>query len=491
MAETLLGTFRPSAADPWDRAKAAHLLARAGFGGTPDDIARLAGMRFEDAVEELLEYERISDEPFPEVDFSEVRELAQALVDLRRGGADERTLREAFQQLRRADVRKFQEIRAGWVQRMIQTSRPLQEKMVLFWHGHLVSGFPDVKSAEHMAMQLALFRQMATGSFKELILAISKDPAMLSYLDNNSNRKGKPNENYARELMELFTMGVGNFTEQDVKEAARAFTGWTFVENEFVFRRGQHDDGVKTFLGRTGNLDGTDVIDIIFGQPAAARYLPRKLFESFAYLGPEESVVDELADVFRRSDWSVGAVLRAILRSALFFSPKTMRAQIKSPVQLAVGAVRALAAEVPEPALLRAIDLMGQALLYPPNVGGWPKGKGWINTATVLVRYNFSGLLLDGTMPGLGRRPAAARSTPARLDQLIDAGRVRTVGDVITQLVDRFVQAPLAPRRRWALLRAFGTNREDAPVTANDPHFPDQLRTAVHLIMSMPEYQIT
>src|SRR3989442_3159037 len=291
--------------------------------------------------------------------------------------------------------------------------------------------------------------------------------------------------------MELFTMGVGNYTEQDVKEAARAFTGWTFVDNEFVFRRGQHDDGVKTCVGRTGTLDGTDVIDIIFGQPAAARHLPRKLFEAFAHLGPEESVVDELADMFRRSDWSVGAVLRAILRWALFFSPKTMRAQIKSPVQLAVGAVRALAAEVPEPALLRAIDLMGQALLYPPNVGGWPKGKGWINTATVLVRYNFSGLLLDGTMPGLGRRPAAARSTPARLDQLIDAGRMRTVGDVVTQLLDRFIQTPLEPRRRWALLRAFGTNREDAPVTANDPHLPDQLRTAVHLIMSMPDDQLT
>src|SRR5438876_1108464 len=279
MAETLLGTFRPSAADPWDRAKAAHLLGRAGFGGTPDDIARLAGMRFEDAVEELLEYERISDEPFPEVDFSEVRELAQALVDLRRGGAAEREVREASQQLRRANVRKFQEIRAGWVQRMLQTRRPLQEKMVLFWHGHLVSGFPDVTSAEHMAMQLALFRQMATGSFKELI----------------------------------------------------------------------------------------------FAQPAAARHLPRKLFEFFAYQGPEEPVIDELAAIFRRSDWSVRAVLRALFHSALFYSPRTVRAQVKSPVELVIGAARALGVEVPPQALLRALDLMGQSLLYPPNVGGWPK----------------------------------------------------------------------------------------------------------------------
>src|SRR5712692_4212875 len=342
-----------------------------------------------------------------------------------------------------------------------------------------------------MAMQLALFRQMATGSFKELVLAISRDPAMLSYLDNNSNRKGKPNENYARELMELFTMGVGSYTEPDVKEAARAFTGWTFVENKFVFRRDQHDGGGKTFLGRTGDWDGTDVIDIIFEQPAAARHLPRRLFEFFAYPGPEESVLDELAGIFQRSGWSVKTVLRAIFQSALFFSPQAVRAQIKGPVQLVVGAVQALGIEVPEQALLRAIDLMGQSLLYPPNVGGWPKSKGWINTATILIRYNFSSLMLDGTMPGLAGRRAVVGGTPARVDarrglparvnQLIDVSRVRTVGDVLTQLVDRLVGASLEPRRRWALLRAFGANREDAPVSIDSAHFPDQLRTAVHL----------
>src|SRR5256885_15488477 len=156
---------------------------------------------------------------------------------------------------------------------MLQTRRPLQEKMVLFWHGHLVSGFPDVTSAEHMAMQLALFRQMATGSFKELILAISQDPAMLSYLDNNSNRKGKPNENYARELMELFTLGIGNYGEQDIKEAARAFTGWSHEGDDFVFHRFDHDDGVENFMGRRGNLAGDEIIDTILAHPACAPVL--------------------------------------------------------------------------------------------------------------------------------------------------------------------------------------------------------------------------
>ena len=198
-------------------------------------------------------------------------------------------------------------------------------------------------------------------------------------------------------------------------------------------------------------------------------------------------MVEELADIFKRSSWSVKAVLRAILQSELFYSEKTLRAQVKSPVGLVIGAVRAMGAEVPELALARAMDLMGQTLLYPPNVGGWPKGKGWMNTATILVRYNFSNLLLVGAMPGVGGR----RQNVARIDHLVDVGRARTTGDVIDQLVDRFIQAPLDGRRRWGLLRAFGTNREETPIVADGAAFQQQLRSAIHLIMSMPEYQMT
>src|SRR3990172_9529386 len=275
MAEVSLRKFQPTPANPWNRIKAAHLLNRAGFGGTPEQVTRLASMRFEAAVDELLNYEQTSDATFPEVDFSGLREIYAALLRLRRERADERTLRELANQINRLNNLKFQELRANWIGRMVQTGRPLLEKMVLFWHGLLVSGFPDTRVAEHMAIQLDLFRRMATGNFKELVLAISRDPAMLSYLDNNSNRKGRPNENYARELLELFTMGIGNYAEQDIKEAARAFTGWTFAGNEFAFRRNEHDEGLKTFLGRTGSWDGTDIINIVFEQPATARVLPR------------------------------------------------------------------------------------------------------------------------------------------------------------------------------------------------------------------------
>jgi hypothetical protein len=486
MAELSLRTFQPTAGNPWNRVKAAHLLNRAGFGGTPEQIARVASMRPEAAVDDLLDYERSPEVPFPDVDFSELRELYGALLRARRERADQRTVRELANQIDRANRRKFQELRANWIGRMIRTRRPLLEKMVLFWHGLLVSGFPETRVSEHMAIQLDLFRRMAAGNFKELILAISRDPAMLSYLDNNSNRKGRPNENYARELLELFTMGIGNYTERDIKEAARAFTGWTVAGNDFVFLRNQHDDEVKTFLGRTGNWDGADIIDIVFEQTATARFLPRRLWEFFAYLGPEEPLVEELAGVFRRGNWEVKPVLRAIFRSEAFYSEKALRAQVKSPAQLVVGAVRLTGAEIPELGLARAMDLMGQSLLYPPNVGGWPRGRGWVNTATMLVRYNFSNLLVSGAMPGVGRQ----RPTTARVDHLIDAGRVRTAGDVIDQLVDRFLQAPLDGRRRWALLRAFGTNREETPVALDGGRGQEQLRSAVHLIMSMPEFQL-
>jgi len=484
MAEVSLKKFVPSAGNPWDRVKAAHLLNRAGFGGTPEEIDRFARMRFEAAVDELLNYEAVPGE-VPGVTFTEVHEAVEEYARLRAARADEPTLRAAYNRIQRANREKLQELRVDWLRRMLVTQRPLQEKMVLFWHGHLVSGFPDVKSAEHMGLQLELFRKTATGNFKDLMLAISRDPAMLEYLNNNSNRKGHPNENYARELMELFTMGIGNYTEQDIKEAARAFTGWTYERNAFVFNERQHDTGVKTFLGHTGNLDGTDIIDIIFERPATARWLPRKLFEFFTFLGPEEATVDELAGLFKASRWSVKAILRTIFQSALFYSEQTMRVQIKSPVELVVGAVRALGADTPEPVLLRAMDLMGQMLLFPPNVGGWPKGKGWINTATIFLRYNFSNLLLNGAMPGIGGRRQAA----VKVDHLIDGSKAETIGHVVDQLVERFIQAPISDRRRWALMRALGSNREETPFASDGAQVPERLRTAVHLILSMPEYQ--
>ena len=486
MAEPSLRKYQPTSSNPWDHTKAAHLLNRAGFGGKPDEIQRLVRMGFQAALNEIVEYESVPDTPLS-IDFSDVYALLEEAQRARQAGADERTRVAIAQRTQRANLQKLQELRESWVSRMIQAKRPLQEKMVYFWHGHLVSGYPEVTFAEHLYIQNELFRRMAFPNYKEMILAIARDPAMLTYLDNRLNRKARPNENFGRALLEMFTLGIGNYTEQDVKANARAFTGWTFRGNEFFFDRAQHDDAVKTFLGVTGNLDGTDNIDIIFQQSATARWLPLKLFEFFAYLRPEERIIDDLAGVFKVTNFSVKPVVRRILESELFYSPGTIRAKVKSPVELVVGSVRLLDGEqAPVRPLLATMDLMGQALLYPPNVGGWPKGEGWITTATILMRYNFSGLLMTGRMPGLPRRVGAQGLDATRFV----TGTPRTAGEVVEQLTQRLLHRSLGGRRQFGLLRTLGANRPTDPFVTDGQGSTERLRTLTHMIMSMPEYQL-
>lgn len=487
MPDPSLRKYQPTTADPWDYTKAAHLLNRAGFGGKPAEIERLVQIGFEAAVNEVVDYETVPD-AFPAIDFSEIHALVEEAQRMRQAGAEERARFAINNRIQQTNRQKLQELRETWVTKMIQTRRPLQEKMVLFWHGHLVSGWPEVQNAEHLTIQNELFRRMALGNYKELILAIVRDPAMLTYTENFQNRKGKPNENLGRNLMEMFTTGIGNYTEEDVKENARALTGWTWRGNEFFFNRAQHDDGIKTFMGVTGNLDAPDTIDITFRQPATARFLPRKLFEFFVYLRPEERIVDDLAGVFKVTNFSVKPVVRRILQSELFYSPRTIRALVKSPVQLIVGAVRQLDGDqTPVRALVAAMDLMGQALLYPPNIGGWPKGEGWITTATVLMRYNFSGLLMTGRMPGLPRRTGAPGLDAARFV----SGTPGTAADVVGQLTQRFLYKSLDGRRQFGLLRTLGANRPTDRFVPDGPQAAERLRTLAHMIMSMPEYQVS
>ena len=487
MAQHTLTKFVPSATNPWDRAKAAHLLNRAGFGGRGEEVDRIARLGPDAAADELVNYNRVPDN-VPALDFTSLRAVWESLARLYQQRAPESERFQARLIAIRADNQKFQELREWWVARMIQTRRPLQEKMVLFWHGLLVSGRPETRLAENLYIQNELFRRNALGNFKELISSIAKDPAMLEYLDNESNRKGRPNENFARELLELFTMGIGNYTEQDIKEAARAFTGWTRRGYEFFFNAAQHDDGPKTFLGRTGNLDGTDIINIVFEQPATLRFLPRRLFEYFAYLRPEESLVEEMAEVFRHNQFQVAPLVRAILSSQAFYSPQAMRSQVKSPAQLVVGTARLLDVESGQtPALTRAMDLMGQALLYPPNVGGWPRGESWITTATILLRYNFSGLLLTGGMPGVARRPASRPPVPAGAVRMLDG--CRTAGEAVNRLTDGLVAGSLDEARRGALVKALGASDPQLSFVPSGAD-PDRLRSALHLLLCSPEYQM-
>jgi uncharacterized protein (DUF1800 family) len=353
------------------RVRAGHLLRRAGFGGSAEEIDRLAAMTSTAMTQSVLDYQQTSnatlDGQLPTLDLTSAKGP--------NAGA----------------------IQAWWLQRMVQTARPLEEKMTLFWHGLLTSGL-DKAGAGQMYVQNGLFRKMALANFDDLLKAVSKDPAMMVYLDTENNRKGKPNENYARELMELFTTGIGHYTEDDVRESARAFTGWTLQGSkqlrytmQSTFNPRYFDNGQKTFMGKTGNLTGDDIVEMLVPLRATAERLSSRLFSFFAYQNPEPEIVRHLADTFQRSHYNVGAVVREIFNMDAFYSAKAYRALVKSPAELAAQTLRASGADAKGfNAAANAMAPMGQLLFYPPNVAGWPGGTSWINSSTLLNRINFA-----------------------------------------------------------------------------------------------------
>ncbi len=307
-----------------------------------------------------------------------------------------RQLREMSTEDRQAMQRMFNQramdLRVWWMQEMLTTPSPLSEKMVLFWHNHFVSSTQKVRQPQYMFRQHMLLRRHALGNFGEMLHAIARDPAMVIYLDSASNRKGQPNENFARELMELFTLGEGHYTERDVKEAARAFTGSSIdpERGEFLFRPAAHDDGTKTVLGRSGNLDGTAVLDILLAHPRTAEFIAAKLWREFVSPNPDPAEVRRIGAVFRDSQYDIRAVMRAILTSNAFYDERHRASLIKSPVDLVVGTLRQFqftTGDVQPFAI--TVSQLGQNLFTPPNVKGWPGGEWWINSSTLLARKQF------------------------------------------------------------------------------------------------------
>ena len=287
-----------------------------------------------------------------------------------------------------------------WLDRMLRTNRPLVEKMTLFWHGHFATALGKVQP-QYMVGQINLFRQLALVRFPVLLSAVTRDPAMLIWLDNRANAKAHPNENYAREVMELFALGLGNYTEDDVKEAARAFTGWTLDKNQqAAFVPARHDDGIKTVLGKTGRFDADDVVSIVVSQPVHQRFLAHKLLEFFVYSDPEPELIEGVAQTYALSGYDVAKTVGTILRSNVFFSPRAYRAIPKSPIELAIGTLRYIGAQTVPPNLIYQLARMGQEPLNPPSVKGWDGGPAWINTSTMLARFNFVNGLVAQTAPG-------------------------------------------------------------------------------------------
>ena len=364
----------------------AHLMRRAGFGATRDELERLAGQGYEATVERLLD-----PESQPELDMDELyRYLPQA--------------ESSFVGLH---------VQTDWIYRMVNTPRPLQERMALFWHHVFATAVSKVEQSSQMANQVALFRRHGMGNYRNLLVELARDPAMIFWLDNQDNHKKAPNENWGRELLELFSMGVDNYTENDVYECSRAFTGWTFEPSlpsqpygqfpwVFRYRPEDHDGGMKTFLGQTGRFNGEDIIDIVVRQPACPTFVCRHLYDFFVAQEPQvpawnidppgdPDAVEMLAQTFVDSDYEIKPVLRALFHSD-FFKEAAFR-KVRSPIEVVVGALKLTGGlDAPDPewgTIGLEPQRMGQDLINPPSVEGWHTGKEWINSGSLMNRVNF------------------------------------------------------------------------------------------------------
>lgn len=433
------------------RMRMGHLLRRAGFGANEEEMDRFLAMGEEATVEYLIEYE----------------------------AADDSALEKRLSGLG-LDLEKLRDLQRWSLLRMIYTQRPLQEKMVLFWHGLLTSAFKKVGKGPYMLNQDQLFRRQALGEYDVLLKAISRDSAMLIWLDSRVNNKKAPNENFARELMELFSMGIGPYTEADVRESARAFTGWGLKKKDFIFRENQHDYGTKTFLGRTGEYSGDDIVDIIMEHPATAQFVCRKLFTFFVHDDPEAATLTSLARTFNDTRYSVKAVMRQILTSPDFYSSKAYRAKIKSPAEFVAGTVRVLGIETDGRPLNALTDRMGQILFSPFDVSGWPGGAAWINSSTLLQRLNFANKI------------ATARSRSFKFDPLQvaqDQGfntAAAALNHFILLLLDG--QAPSQDRQ---ILLDYAQGLDGLSGSGNPSATVDEkLRSLVYLVMSSPDFQL-
>jgi uncharacterized protein (DUF1800 family) len=430
----------------------AHLLRRAGFGDTPDNILTAARLGLNATIDRLVNYEHVPDS-FTPPDTT---------------GWDDKTV-------------LVDPVTVWWLRRMITTARPFLEKMVLFWHGHFATANFKVRNPLYMYNQNQLFRQLALGSFDDLLIAVYKDPAMLIWLDGRLNTRLAPNENYGREVMELFTLGratgnTPNYTEDDVHANARAFTGWRLDPNgQPVFVPRLHDDGPKTLLGHTGNWNGDDVSRILAAQPATARFLSTKLWQFFASDAPPSAAIDRMAGVYFSSNHSIGAVVETMLTSPEFYGTDARTNHVKSPTDFVVSTIRQLGlTTVDLTTLPRMLALLGQELFNPVNVGGWPGGVSWINAATMLGRFNLAARL-TGEAPGV-------RGNIDPLAVLIASG-AETVDQLVYYVADR-LGITMSSTTLSALRRYAGRGSIDS-IDAQA-----KTRGLVQLALVSPEYQI-
>ena len=447
------GPFVPTNEEPFDSRRLGHLLRRAALGVSPERLATFAGQSPSQVVQTLTTYDPADDRPYDNL----LTGLSGSL----------------------SPIYKADDAQKWWLMRMLDTPRPLQERIALFWHNHFATSTGKVRQSALVSRQIDLFRRLGLGNFRDLVLAVTKDPAMLLWLDGSKNKRGRPNENYAREVMELFTLGIGHYTEKDVQELARAFTGFQVLDEAVEFFPIAFDDGPKTVLGKTANLNAESAIDLLLEQPAAPKFIAWKLLKEFVHPRPEQAHVDHYAARIRHHRWEIKPVLTEILTSRLFFSDYARHSKIKSPCELVVGSMLALETRKDTTFARTSMNNMGQALLAPPSVKGWDGEEVWINANTVLQRYNFGLDLLN-------------RQDAARMTALYEGRGLTTAEKIVDHLAAVLLDGALAKYPRARLIDYMNRDEAGKPKSfeLSAETFAGRVRGAAHLMMCTPQYQL-
>lgn len=456
--------------------KIKHLYWRAGFGLSPREWQTVQHWSLNQAIDHLFA---------PTQRFKPLEEF-RILGDKTNEEIKKLRARKT-KEFKRMTKEKVAEQNVAWIGRMADPREsPLLERVCLFWHGHFAC---DLKMPLLAARQMNTLREHGLGSFRQLVQAMAKDVAMIRYLNNQQNRKRQPNENFARELMELFTIGRGNYREEDVKEAARAFTGWSSdLRGDYVFRSRQHDYGTKKFMGRSGDFDGHQIVDMVLEEEATATFICRKIYRYFVNEKANENRLQVLSRDFYQSDYDIGQLLRQIFSSDWFYAKENVGTKIKSPIDLVAGMMRSLEVKFANPkSLVFAQRMLGQVLFRPPNVAGWPGGKNWIDNATLMLRLNLANVLyhaaeisfndkdLEAIQPNRRMRKLEATTN---FTPLIAVFQNQSESAIFSSLESYFLQTPNSQAQKVIDSFTIKGNKED------------YIKSLSLRLMSLPEYQL-
>lgn len=475
-----------------NRLKNQHLLWRAAFGPMAENAASLDTLSQKELWQLLV---KTSDKKPERINVS------QELIDLYFSGNDGMQRKDLTREQRKEIQEKSREslknLNLRWLETFINSEAQLREKMSLFWHGHFAC---RVNNSYFQQELLQVIRENSLGNFKDLLMLVSKSPAMLQFLNNQQNRKQHPNENFAREVMELFTMGRGNYSENDIKEAARAFTGWGFnPQGGFMFRRNQHDDGVKTVLGKSGNFSGEDIISLLTEQRQTALFISRKIYKYFVNENADEVKVAWLADRFYKSGYDIKKLMEDIFTSSWFYDEKNIGTRIKSPVELLCGIRRLLPMQLEnDQSQLLFERALGQVLFFPPNVAGWPGGKSWIDSSSLMLRLRIPQILTANEMMDI--RPKA--DDDVQMGQMMEAGIKRMKEAVkggtatiewasVNKIFEKIPREKLLETISATVLQTKGrTSTAVLDKYVNTENRENFIKSTVVNLMSTPEYQL-